>query len=50
MSVTSSKACQASQADFLPIRLKADTVSQPVMAWNTGRAFDLDLDQMSLML
>ena len=40
-SVAMSLAFQVSHAVFLPLVANADTVSQPVKAWNTGRAFDL---------
>ena len=39
--MTSSYACKACQADF-PFPLNADVVSQPVSAWNTGSARDLE--------
>ncbi len=47
VSVTSSKACQACHAVFLPLNLNAEIVSQPVMAWNTGRALDLGSPRLS---
>jgi hypothetical protein len=47
VSVTSSYACQACQADFLPLPLKAEVVSQPVRAWNTGKARALRSPRLS---
>lgn len=35
--VTSLYSCQACQADCLPFPTKAEVVSQPLSAWNTGR-------------
>ena len=53
VSVTSSNARQACQADFLPLPLKAEVVSQPVRVWKTGRARALHSprqSQIALML
>ena len=38
--VTSSNVCQVCHAVILPIPLKEDTVSQPVILWNIGRLLD----------
>ena len=39
-SVTSGKVVQTAHAVFFPRPAKAETVSHPVMAWNTGSDFD----------
>ena len=42
VSVRSEMLCQADQAVFLPHPRKCDTVSQPVMAWKSGKARHVD--------
>ena len=39
-SVTSGKVAQTTHAVFFPRPAKAETVSHPVMEWNTGSDFD----------